>query len=222
MPRKQGPTPVPKGEAQSRRGPKRAHGPTGPDEVRLAVLETAADLFVDRGVATVSMRAIASAADVQVSLIYRYIGPKDALLDRVLEHLSARLGDELLDRPLEQVSFERHSTMGRWSVLLSYFVQTQRSLEPIASGFNPIRALSEVLQHNYGMDDLGGRIRGAQIVASALGWRMFEDYLLTVGELDEVPRQALRDELTAMHRRLGATPWPSPPDPAIRRSRQPR
>jgi hypothetical protein len=56
-------------------------------------------------------------------------------------------------------------------------------------------------------------------VASALGWRIFEDYLLAAGDLRGIGTTALRDELTALHRRIGATPWPSPPDPATRRRR---
>ena len=56
---------------------------------------------------------------------------------------------------------------------------------------------------------------GAQIVASALGWRIFERYLVEAGELD-IGIDELRAELTALHRRLGATPWPSPADPPIR------
>jgi AcrR family transcriptional regulator len=184
--------------------------------VRQAVIDAAADLFVDHGVDAVTVRAIAAAADVQVSLIYRYIGSKDVLLDVVLEHLSTQLGEELIERPLAQVSFERHSTMGRWTALLDYFVRTRRSLEPIAANYNPVRALSEIVQESYGMDPLGGRVRGAQIVASALGWRIFEDYLIAAGELDEIPVQTLRDEVTAAHRRLGATQFPSPPDPPAR------
>jgi hypothetical protein len=50
-------------------------------------------------------------------------------------------------------------------------------------------------------------------VASALGWRIFEDYLIAESDLGDIDVSILRDELTASHRRLGATRWPSPPDP---------
>ena len=69
----------------------------------------------------------------------------------------------------------------------------------------------------YGLDPRAARLRAAQIVAAALGWRIFEDYLIEAGELDDVPIETLRDELARSARRLGATPWPSPPDPSPRR-----
>jgi hypothetical protein len=59
-------------------------------------------------------------------------------------------------------------------------------------------------------------LRAAQIVAAALGWRIFEDYLVQAGGLEAIPLATLRDELARSARRLGATPWPSPPDPQPR------
>jgi hypothetical protein len=56
-------------------------------------------------------------------------------------------------------------------------------------------------------------VRAAQIVATALGWRIFEDYLVQAGGLAGIPLETLREELVHSARRLGATPWPSPPDP---------
>lgn len=213
------PDPEP-GQDRNRRGPKRTHGPAGPEAVRRAVLEAAADLFVEHPVGMVTIRAIAEAADVQPALIYRYIGSKDDLLDAVLEDLSVQVADEVVGRPLGQISFEPHSAMGRWTVLLNHYVRSGRDPRAVADHFNPVQALSAVIQDNYGQEDLAARIRGAQIAASALGWRLFETYLLSAGDLADVPVQELRDELTAMHRRLGATPWPSPRDPPIRTGRR--
>ena len=82
--------------------------------------------------------------------------------------------------------------------------------------FNPVMAMAETLMEGYGLDSEAARLRAAQIVAAALGWRIFEDYLIEAGELDAVPLDVLRDELAHSARRLGATPWPSPPDPSPR------
>jgi len=60
------------------------------------------------------------------------------------------------------------------------------------------------------------RLRAAQIVAAALGWRIFETYLVDAGGLGDVPLDTLRDELARSGRRLGATPRPWPPDPQPR------
>ncbi len=178
------------------------------------MLDAAGDLFAHRGVAVVTLREVAAAADVQLALIARYIGNRRELVAAVFEDLTEALAQEVIERPIEQVSFERSSVMGRWTIMLTHFAVT----EPDAmstSGFNPMLALAEVIMDNYGLDECSARLRGAQIVASALGWRIFEGYLVEGARLD-LDLGDLRDELTAMHRRLGATPWPSPPDPEAR------
>ena len=77
--------------------------------------------------------------------------------------------------------------------------------------------MAETLMAGYGMAGEAARLRAAQIVAAALGWRIFEDYLVAGWwPGGEVPLATLRDELARSARRLGATPWPSPPDPEAR------
>ncbi len=207
-------------DRQPRRpGPRRRRGaPVGPDEVRRAVLDAAADLFARKGVAVVTLREIATAADVQLALISRYIGNRRQLVQAVFDDLTESLAQEVVDRPLEQISFERDSVMGRWTIMLTHFAVTQPDELPMSASFNPMLALAQVIEDNYDLDERAAQLRGAQIVASALGWRIFEGYLIRGGEVD-IERDVLRDELTAMHRRLGATPWPSPPDPKPRRRR---
>jgi AcrR family transcriptional regulator len=184
----------------------------GPDEVRRAVLDAAADLFARHGVAQVSLRDIAAAADIQLALVSRYIGSRDELIRAVFDDLTDALAREVVERPLEQISFERDSVMGRWTVVLVYYAIADPEHLPTTGSFNPMQALARVIIENYGQDERAAKVRGAQIVASALGWRIFERYLVDAGGLD-LDRQVLRDDLTAQHRRLGATPWPSPPDP---------
>ncbi len=73
-----------------RPGPRREEGaPVGPDEVRRAVLDAAADLFVETGVHGVSLRDIAAAANVHPALIGRYIGTRDDLVLAVFDDLTS-------------------------------------------------------------------------------------------------------------------------------------
>lgn len=205
---------------RSRPGPRRAHGaPVGPDEVRRAVLDAAGRLFASRGVSNVPLRDIADAADVKLTLLSRYIGNREQLIRAVFDDLTESLAEEVVSRPLEQISFERDSVMGRWTIMLVHFVIAEPDRVPTEASFNPMLALAQVIMDNYGQDERAARLRGAQIVASALGWRIFERYLVDAGNVD-ISINVLRDELTAMHRRLGATPWPSPPDP--RPNKRPR
>ena len=78
---------------QRRPGPRREDGaPAGPDEVRRAVLDAAAELFVAKGVHGVSLRDIAAAADVHPALIGRYLGTRDELVMAVFEDLTTPAG----------------------------------------------------------------------------------------------------------------------------------
>ena len=114
------------------------------------MLDAAADLFARRDVNGVSLRDIAAAADVQLALIGRYVGTRGELVNAVFEDLSASLARELTDRPLEQISFERDSTMGRWIVVLRHLVVTGAGQDRTTASFNPVRALARVLAENYG------------------------------------------------------------------------
>jgi AcrR family transcriptional regulator len=75
-----------------RRGPGAQPGRlTGPDEVRRAVLDAAVALFAVHGFDAVSLSDIAAAADVNLSLIGRYIGRRDELVAEVFRHVSDQL-----------------------------------------------------------------------------------------------------------------------------------
>jgi AcrR family transcriptional regulator len=199
-----------------RPGPRRPDGaPSGPEQVRRALLDAAATLFAERGVDRVSLRDIAAAADVHLSLIKRYIGTREELVLAVFQDLSEQLSAEVLAHPLEMQGYDIDTVMGKWVRIASTLAGSGRSLTK-ADGFNPVLAMAETLSYGYGLDLAAARLRAAQITAAALGWRIFEDYLVAAGQLGSVPAETLRDELVRSARRLGATPWPSPPDPPAR------
>ena len=197
-----------------RPGPRRPEGaPVGPDAVRNAVIEAAGHLFAKDGIDAVSLRDIAAAADVQLALIPRYFGSREGLIEAVFADLTAKIAQGLLDRPLQQVSFDPDSAMTRWTALLNHFAVTNKQLPDSNASFNPVQALAKVFEQEYGLDPTAARLRGAQVAALSLGWRVFEDYLINWGKLKTIKRQTLHDEVTSMARRIGATPWPSPPEP---------
>ena len=183
--------------------------------MRRAVLDAAAALFARRGVDAVSLRDIAAEANVHLALIRRYIGKRDKLVVAVFDDLSDQLVHAVLDNPLSAQGHEADTIMGQWVRIASALVIAGRPLAGRA-GFNPVLAMAETLIDAYGLDPKAARLRAAQIVAAALGWRIFEEYLVAAGELKGVPLETLRDELARSARRLGATPWPSPPDPPTR------
>ncbi len=202
--------------AGHRPGPRRPPGsPSGPDEVRRAVLDAAAQLFAERGVGHVSLRDVAAAANTHLGLIGRYIGDREELELAVFDDLSAQLARSVSENPLSGQGHGVETVMGKWSRVTASLVIRGRPLAG-REGFNPVAAMANTIVDGYGLDPVAARVRAAQIVATAIGWRVFEDYLVEAGELDEVPLAALREELVHTARRLGATPWPSPADPTPR------
>jgi len=197
----------------SRPGPRRPPGaPAGPEEVRRAVLDAAALLFARRGVDAISLRDIAKEADVHLTLIRRYIGNREELVLAVFDDLSDKLTRDVLEHPLSGQGHGPDTVMGQWVRMAAALVIAGRHLEDHGS-YNPVAAMAKTLEDNYGLRPRAARLRAAQITAAALGWRIFEDYLIDAGDLDDESRETLRDELVRSARRLGATPWPSPPDP---------
>lgn len=174
------------------------------------MLDAAAKLFAVRGIGAVSLREIADEAGVTLGLIGRYIGKRDELIDAVMADLSEQVARGVLDRPLDQQSFDRDSALGHWTTLLAYFSFTGRDLGPTGP-FNPVQALAQVARDAYGIDEEASRVRGAQILASALGWRLLERYLVEAGRLDDIPVDWLHESLTEVHRRIGAMPWEREP-----------
>ncbi|UDY37550.1 TetR/AcrR family transcriptional regulator [Dermatobacter hominis] len=189
--------------------------PSGPDEVRRAVLHAAAVLFAEEGVGEVALRDIAERAQVNLGLINRYIGTRDDLIRAVFADLTEQLVAEIHETPTGPRGFEPDTVMGRWTRVLAHLVIVDPDAA-IEIGARPVREMTSVIEDVYGQDADAARLRSAQFMASAIGWRLFETYLIRAAELDDVPLGALREELVRSHRRLAATPLPSPPDPPTR------
>jgi AcrR family transcriptional regulator len=204
-------------EARRRPGPKRPKGqPVGPEEVRAAVLEAGGRLFARYGVEAVTIRDIATEADVHHGLIGRYIGKRDVLVEEVYRHLTHQLVSEISGGPLRPRSFERDSVMGAWTVLLTYYAVRQEM--PADDPVNPVRALADAIEQHYGADSATARWRAAQIVGSAVGWRLYEPLLAQMGSLDPDDLPAIRLDLNLLHNIVGSLGLPTvdPRPPAER------
>ena len=154
--------------------------------MRRAVLDAAAVLFAERGVDAVSLRDIAAEADVDLSLIGRYVGTRDELVLAVFDDVSDQLAREVIDHPLAAQGHGLDTVMGKWARIAGSLAIGGRPFAGRA-GFNPVMAMAKTLEDGYGLDAEAARLRAAQVVAGALGWRIFEDYLVAAGELEDVP-----------------------------------
>ena len=169
-------------------GPRRPAGsPSGPDEVRRAVLDAAARLFALRGIDAVSLRDIAASADVHLALIRRYIGTREQLVLAVFDHLSDQLARAVVENPLSGQGFEPDTVMGKWVRVAGALVIAGRGRVEAERRVQPGAGDGQTLEEGYGLDPRAARLRAAQIVAAALGWRIFEAYLIEAGGLERRP-----------------------------------
>lgn len=184
----------------------------GPEEVRAAVLDAAVRLFACHGVDRVSLRDIAAAAEVQLTLIGRYIGPRDELVDEVYRHLCRLVVAEIESRPLGPRSFDRGSSFWAWIVLFTHYSMVGQPLPPDA--LDPVGRQAELITELFGIDERTARLRSVQVVALAVGWRIFEPNLLALGHLDgDLSLDEVRRDLNLVNRMVAATPWPTPDPP---------
>ena len=149
---------------------------------------------------------------VQLALIDRYVGNREALVVAVFDDLSDQLAQGVLDQPLESQGFDPDGVIGRWTRIAAALVISGRKITG-GGRFNPVLAMAKTIEEGYGLDARAARLRAAQITSAALGWRLFEGYLVEAAGLEDVSIETLRDEHVRALRRLGATPWPSPSDP---------
>ncbi len=158
------------------------------------------------------MRDVATEAKVNLALIGRYIGSRDDLIHAVLADLSDKVVAEIRSDPTGAKGFGPDSVTVQWTRVLTFLVVTDPEAA-IEHGAQPVRELCERSAAVYGMPEETSRLRIAQVYASALGWRIFEDFLMAAADLDRGSLDDIRSELTRSHRRLAATPLLSPPDP---------
>lgn len=167
--------------------------PTGREEVAAAVLESAADLFAERGPAATSIRDIAARSKVNHGLVFRHFGTKDQLVGAVLDYLGTHLKNllhsgepaDVLDRALD-----RQMRVWARTLLDGYPVeQLQMRFPNVAELLDYVRT-----RHD---DDASARLAVANALALQLGWRLFEPMLRSATGLDELTHAELRQAVLA-------------------------
>lgn len=171
--------------------------PTGRDEVVSAILDSAGEMFAERGPA-VSIRDIAARARVNHGLVFRHFGTKERLVSAVLDHLAANLA-KLIDAgappaEIEQAGSRQLRVIAR-ALLDGYPVgQLQTRFPGAAKLLDEIRA-----GHR---SDEGARLAAAHVLALLFGWQLFEPFLRSATGLHDYPHDALRQSIGDELRRL--------------------
>lgn len=165
--------------------------PTGRDEVRAAILESAAQLFSERGPAAASIRDVAAHARVNHGLIFRHFGNKEqlvaAVLDRGAAELSGLIGTEA---PLAEVA----TTGTRQLRVLARALLDGYPIEQLQTSFPAAARLLNEIRPQHPTDD-SARLAAAHTVALLLGWQLFEPFVRSATGLTDLPKEELRTSL---------------------------
>jgi AcrR family transcriptional regulator len=160
----------------------RPGAPLGRAEVVAAVLESAADLFAERGPAATSIRDIAARSSVNHGLIHRHFGSKDRLVAAVLDHLGQHLAG-LLDAKADGSTIGE--TVDRQLRVLARTSLDGYSIGELQSRFPTMELLLESVRARHSTE-LGARLAAAHTIALQLGWCLFGDFLRASTGLEDL------------------------------------
>jgi AcrR family transcriptional regulator len=165
--------------------------PTGRDAVVAAILESAAELFAQRGPAGVSIRDVAAGARVKHSQVFRHIGNKDQLLAAVLNREAANLST-LIDA---DVALPEIATAGTRQIrILSQALLDGYPVAELQTSFPAaVRLLDEVRPLHDSED--AARLATAHAVALLLGWQMFGPFIRSAIGVSQLSEDALRGSI---------------------------
>lgn len=173
--------------------PQRADAPVGRGEVVAAVLQSAAELFAERGPAATSIRDIAAHSSVNHGLIHRHFGSKDGLVGAVLDYLGQHLA-ELVANDADGVTIA--AAVDRQLRVLARASLDGYAIGELQTRFPTMEVLLESVRERHSTD-LGARLATAHTIALQLGWCLFGDFLRASTGLEELDDQTFARSIGA-------------------------
>ncbi|WP_085222210.1 TetR/AcrR family transcriptional regulator [Mycobacterium florentinum] len=171
--------------------------PTGREEVTAAILDSAAEMFAERGPGAASIRDIASRAHVNHGLVFRHFGTKEKLVAAVLDHLAAKLttltGGEASPAEVERATSIHLRVIAR--ALLDGFPAGK-----LQSSFPAAARLLDGIRPEHESEE-SARLGASHAIALLLGWQLFEPFIRSATGLD-LAREELRGSMFAEMARL--------------------
>lgn len=174
------------------RTPKAPGAPHGPDQVRPAIIGAATDLFVEHGVAGVSVKQIAERARVHPSLVRRYVGTKSALVRAVLADQQTQIISQL-DSYATDVTLGMpplsDAVLDRYLRVVTHLVLEGQDIRDYQPDFPIIRHVIDVVQRRNKVTNVEARRRGAHILTLVLAVHLYGPALMTGAGLqpDDAP-----------------------------------
>ncbi len=172
--------------------------PTGRDEVIAAILDSAGELFAERGPAAASIRDIAARAGVNHGLVFRHFGAKERLVAAVLDHLAAHL-KELVDA--EAPAAEIGVASARQLRVIARALLDGFPVGQLQSSFPGVARMIDEIRPQHRSDD-AARLAAAHALALMLGWQLFEPFVRSATELRDLPQNDLRKSIGIEMERL--------------------
>jgi AcrR family transcriptional regulator len=160
-----------------------------------AVLDAAADLFAEHGPRDTTIRDVAARAGVNHALVHRYFGTKEELLRAVLErhaHTLAVLASSAGDTATAvHLLFREITRRSAYIDSLTRAAMDGMHPERFIGSFPVIRGMIASVTESQPSAD--PRLTVAAMSALALGWHIFDDFLVEAAQLQDLPR----DEVNA-------------------------
>ncbi|KKC02140.1 TetR/AcrR family transcriptional regulator [Mycobacterium nebraskense] len=161
--------------------------PAGRDEVVAAILDSASQLFAERGPAAASIRDIAAGARVNHGLVFRHFGNKGRLVAAVLDHLAAQL-TTLVD--CGATAAEIQAAGGRQLRVIARALLDGYPAGEMQTSFPTAARLLDEIRPQHPSDE-AARLAAAHAGALLVGWQMFEPFLRSAAGLRDLPEDKL-------------------------------
>lgn len=175
--------------------------PFGREEVVQALIASAAELFARHGFSGVSLRSITEHARVNLGLFHRHIGTKENLHRLTLQHLAAQIDvaipveATLLDG-IQQAfsSLERHAQF--WRILARSLLDGAQPEDlhtdyPVADHL--LELARQAMRDGLLTTEIDPRFLVATLFAFALGFELFEPFILRATGLDQLDSGEVKD-----------------------------
>jgi AcrR family transcriptional regulator len=176
--------------------------PTGRDEVIPAILDSAAELFAERGPAAASIREIAARARVNHGLLFRHFGTKEQLVAAVLNHLASR-HTMLIDARAPETDIE--AAADRQLRVIARALLDGFPVGQLQTSFPGAARLLEEIRPRHRSDQTA-RLAAANAVALQLGWQLFGPFLRSAAGLEKITDERLRQSVRSETARILDSP----------------
>ncbi len=180
--------------------------PHGRDEVKKSILDAAEKLLAQKGPSEVTIRQIAEAANVKHPLIYRHFGTKDKLILETHERGISKIADNILQvENIEGNTGEFFDAIknNRWrQIALARAMIDGVDPHLIQNEFPVMRRIVELLkkrEETSGKNNrYGAEFSAAALAALALGWMIYEPFLLAATGLENEDKDELHQKVVAI------------------------